>query len=220
MNKLISIIIPIYNGARYIAETIQGIQFQNVNVEIIVIDDVSPDKSAQIAKAMGCTVIHHEKNTGQVIGKNTGIRHAKGEYIVFNDQDDIMREGALKTLYDAIESSPEASAVMAKSLDFISPDAKNQKLGRKEPVWGMYSGATIFKKSMFDIIGLFDEDVRLNTGETIIVQNKMKEHNLIMEKIDFIATNRRIHDNNFGVTNQSKEYKDYATVLRAKLGRK
>ncbi len=220
MNKLISIIIPAYSGAKYIAETIQGIQVQNMCVEIIVIDDVSPDNSGQIAKDLGCRVIRHVKNTGQVLGKNTGIRAAKGEYIVFNDQDDVMRENTLTTLYDALEENPEISAVMAKSLDFISPDAKNQNMGRKEAVWGMYSGATMFRKSMFDIIGLFDESIRLNTGETIIIQNKMKEHNLIMKKIDFIAVNRRIHDNNFGVTNQKKEYVDYATVLRMKLGKK
>ncbi len=220
MNKLISVIIPVYNGAKYIKETIEGIKAQNMNVEIIVVDDVSPDNSGQIAKELGCRVIRHTQNTGQVIGKNTGIREAKGEYIVFNDQDDIMRENTLQTLYDEMEKNPEISAVMAKSLDFVSPDAKNQNMGRKEAVWGMYSGATMFRKSMFDIIGLFDETVRLNTGETIIIQNKMKEHNLIMKKIDFIATNRRIHDNNFGVTNQSKEYKDYATVLSAKLSRK
>ena len=221
MNNLISVIIPAYNGAKYIAETIEGIQSQNMNTEIIIVDDCSPDNSSEIAEKLGCKVIKQATNTGQVIAKNTGIREAKGQYIVFNDQDDIMRKDTLKTLLFELENAPEASAVMGKSLDFVSADATSSKnLGRKEAVWGMFSGATIFRKSMFDIIGLFDENVRINTGETIIIQNKMQEHNLIMKKIDFIATNRRIHDNNFGVTNQKKGYKDYSTVLRSLLAKK
>ena len=218
MNDLITVIIPAYNGEKYIKETIDGIKAQNLNTEIIVVDDCSTDNTVAIASAAGCHVIRHTSNKGQVIGKNTGIRAAQGNYIVFNDQDDIMREGTLSRLLQELKSDPTAAAVMAKSLDFLSPDATiNASKARKDAVWGMFSGATMFRKSTFDIIGLFDESIKLHTGETIVVQNKMKEHNLIMKKIDYIATNRRIHDNNFGVTNPEKEYKDYATVLRARF---
>lgn len=221
MNDLISIIIPAYNGSKYIAETIEGINKQHMNTEIIVVDDCSSDNTAQIAKDMGCKVITHKKNLGQVLGKNTGIRASKGKYIVFNDQDDIMKPEALQRLYQEITADDKAAAIMAKVQDFISPDATiNSSLARPEPVWGMFTGATIFRKSTFDTIGLFDENLKLNTGETIIIQDKMQKHNLIMKKIDFISTDRRIHDNNFGITNQKKEYKDYASVLRAKLGKK
>lgn len=221
MTSLISVIIPAYNGVKYIQETIGGIKKQNMNVEIIVVDDCSTDNTVEIAEKAGCKVIRHSENKGQVIGKNTGIKAAKGEYIIFNDQDDIMREGTLSRLASELDADENAAAVMAKSLDFISPDAKNaSNMGRREPVWGMFSGATMFRKSTFDVIGLFDENVRLNTGETIIIQDKMNTHNLLMKKIDFIATDRRIHDNNFGMTNQKKEYQDYASVLRAKLVKK
>ena len=218
MQNLISIIIPAYNGAEYIAETIEGIKRQKMDVEIIVVDDCSADNTAEIAEDLGCHVIRHTKNTGQVIGKNTGIRAAKGSYVIFNDQDDIMRDGALQRLFQELGTDKVASAVMAKSQDFLSPDAQSvSSFVKTEAVWGMFTGATLFRKEVFDIIGLFDESVKLNTGETIIVMSKMKEHNLEMKKIDFISVDRRIHDNNFGITNQKKEYQDYASVLRAKL---
>ena len=73
MNNLISIIIPAYNGEKYIQECITSIQNQNMNTEIIVIDDISTDKTADIARSMGCKVIVNDEHKGQVAGKNTGV---------------------------------------------------------------------------------------------------------------------------------------------------
>lgn len=215
---MVTLIIPAYNGAKYIAETIAGVNAQDAAHELIVVDDCSTDDTASIAESLGARVIRHTENRGQVIGKNTGVRAARGEYIVFNDQDDIMRPGTLSRLLAELDADQSAAAVMGKSLDFLSPDATVPAgRARTAPVWGMFSGATMFRKSTFDTIGLFDETVKLNTGETMIIQNKMQEHGLTMKKIDFIAVDRRIHDNNFGITNPAKEYQDYATVLRQRL---
>ncbi len=185
-----------------------------------MVDDCSSDDTVAIAESLGAWVIRHAHNMGQVIGKNTGVRAARGEFIVFNDQDDVMRPGTLSRLLTELDADPTAAAVMGKSLDFLSPDATIPVgRARTEPVWGMFSGATMFRKSTFDVIGLFDESVKLNTGETMIIQKKMQEHGLTMKKIDFVAVDRRIHDNNFGITNPAKEYQDYATVSRQRLRR-
>ena len=88
MQDLISVIIPSFNGEKYIAETIESVQNQNFPYEIIVIDDISTDKTAQIAEEMGCRVIINKEHKGQVAGKNTGIKEAKGNYWLTIDQDD------------------------------------------------------------------------------------------------------------------------------------
>ncbi len=219
MNDLISVIIPVKNGEKYIKEAIDGIKKQNMNVEIIVADDCSTDNTVEIAENYGCKIIKHNIPKGPVVGKNSGLKIAEGKYIMFHDHDDIMNDGSLKILYDKISSDESIMAVEAKVKDFFSLDLpeeerKNQQI-KQEPYWGLFTGAILIRKDAFDKIGLFSENIQ--AGEIIEWQGKMNAAGLKIEKLDFVSTNRRIHASNFGKTNQKTEFKNYAALLRARL---
>lgn len=219
MEKLISVIIPVKNGEKYLEAAIDGIKKQNMNVEIIVVDDASTDRTSAIAEHCGCTVLHHETCKGQVAGKNTGLEAASGEYIMFHDADDVMRDGAMCRLYEELEGDSSVSAVMAQVKDFVSPELSEEEAGkcvvRQEPFYGLFTGAVLMRKSIFDSIGKFDES--LNTGEIIFLKSEMDKRGMQMKKLDFIATDRRVHNSNYGKTDRKKEFKDYASVLRARM---
>jgi glycosyltransferase involved in cell wall biosynthesis len=219
MQPLISVIIPAYNGADYIEEAIRAIQAQEMNTEILVIDDASPDNSGEIAAKCGCRVIRNEKNLGQVTGKNVGLRSAQGEFIMFHDQDDIMREGILHQLYDELTS--DFDMVTGRVQNFFSPEMTQEQRAKvdfkAEPFWGLLTGAALIRKKVFDIIGFWDESGTLNTGDMIEFASKFKKHGLKQKKIELVTTDRRVHAANFGMTNREKEYMDYAKVLRTKL---
>jgi glycosyltransferase involved in cell wall biosynthesis len=86
---LISVVIPVYNGEQYVASCLDNMASQTYkNLEIIVVDDGSTDKSAEIARKYRANLIRHEKNCGLSAARNTGIDAAKGEYIHFMDVDD------------------------------------------------------------------------------------------------------------------------------------
>ena len=210
MNELISVIMPIKNGEKYLKEAIEGIQKQQMDVEIIVVDDGSTDNTAKIAKDMGCVVINHEKSMGPVVAKNTGLKQARGEYILFHDGDDIMNDGVLKILYEKLEKDQAIGAVMAKVKDF-----SDRQPVKPEAYYGLFTGAVLIRRQVFDEIGLFSENIR--AGEIMEWENKMHQHHLSIEKMDIIATRRRIHDHIFGKTNRTTEFKDYAQILRARL---
>jgi glycosyltransferase involved in cell wall biosynthesis len=216
MNPQISVIIPCRNATNYLAEAVMGIRKQNMPVEIIVVDDGSTDDTVKIAENMGCHVIRHEKTQGQVAGKNTGLKAARGEYIMFHDHDDIMTEGTLSVLCRELTGDKNLFLVMAKVVDFISSELDdNEKIKIKvkvNPYYGLFSGAVLMRRKLFDIVGLFDE--RLNTGEIISLFVKMDEFKLMYAKIDMVASNRRIHNTNYGRTDAAKEKKDYLKVLR------
>lgn len=218
-NSLISVIMPVKNGKNYLREAILSILKQNMNLEIIVVDDGSTDDTVEIAKDLGCKVISHGTSKGQVVAKNTALKVAKGEYIIFCDHDDLLSENSLRTFYQEFEKNPQLEVVIAKIKDFISPDAKNQNQTIKsEPYYGCLGGSIMFKRAVFDKIGLFDESIK--AGEIISLNNKFQENNIKTLKIDFISSLRRIHDTNYGKTNKGTEFKDYTTLLRAKLRRK
>ena len=214
---LISVIIPVKNGTNYLKEAVKGIRKQNINSEIIVVDDFSDDNTIQLAQSLGCKVIKHEKTKGQIAGKNTGLKEAKGKYIMFHDHDDILTFNALKTMYAEFEKDNTLEVVITKIKDFLSPDSEPQPI-KPEAYYGALGGSMLIKKSVFDKIGYFDEN--LTAGEVISLTSKFEEYNIKTKKIDFVSSNRRIHNTNYGKTNKKQEFKDYASILRAKLIKK
>lgn len=93
---MISIIIPVFNGAEYITETIKSALNQNVTKEIIIIDDCSTDNSFEIVNNI-CNESNHtyvyknEINVGFCKSVNRGLQHASGDFILVLGQDDILK---------------------------------------------------------------------------------------------------------------------------------
>lgn len=106
-----SIVMPVYGVEKYIAKAIESIQKQvYTDWEIIVVDDCTLDKSAQIAEKAAETderirVVHHEKNRGLSAARNTGIEEARGEYIWFMDPDDYVDSDVLRWVKDSLEKN-------------------------------------------------------------------------------------------------------------------
>jgi glycosyltransferase involved in cell wall biosynthesis len=106
---MISVVIPCYNAASFISETVNSIlEQQGVQFEVIVVDDGSTDTSATIIKGFGEKVHYvHQENRGVSSARNKGLGLAKGDYVVFFDADDKMSEGFLfarKQLLDKDET--------------------------------------------------------------------------------------------------------------------
>jgi len=214
---LISVIIPVKNGTNYLGEAIASLRRQDMNLEIIVVDDGSTDTTAEMAREAGCIVLQHPVSRGQVAGKNTGVAAAKGDYIVFLDHDDKVRDGALRTMLETLEAHPEASAVQAMVQDFKTPEIPDipDSLLHPVPFYGLFTGAILIRRPVFDQVGPFTESI--HTGEIIEWFSRVAALGLQVIKLDLVATDRRIHQTNFGRTDRREEMKNYAAVLRERL---
>ena len=219
MTPLISVIMPVRNGSNYIREALESLLAQDCRLQILVVDDGSEDNTAAIACEYGCTVLSHGTSQGPVAAKNTGLQAASGEYVLFLDHDDVMRQGALKALCATLEEDPDASAVQAKVQDFKSPDCHDTNvLIRTEPYYGLFTGAMLIQRQVFDIIGPFP--TAQTAGEIIDWSFRMQENGLTIKKTDLVSTDRRVHGSNFGRTRRGEEFKDFAAILRARLAGK
>ena len=94
-NPLISIIVPCYNVERYVEQCIRSIMGQSYkNIEIITVDDGSPDNSSQIldklANEDSRIKVIHKQNAGVSAARNSGLDVATGDYVVFVDGDDYL----------------------------------------------------------------------------------------------------------------------------------
>lgn len=100
-NEIISVVIPVYNSEKYIADTLDSVISQDYrHIEIITVDDCSTDKSADIIKQYQQKIPYIKyyrlmKNSGVAIARNKAIEIATGRYIAFLDSDDVWEEGKL-----------------------------------------------------------------------------------------------------------------------------
>lgn len=92
---LVSIIVPAYNAARFIGETIKSVQSQTYKTwEMIIVDDCSHDNTCDIVESIGgaderVTLIKHARNGGPAVARNSALKAAQGRYIAFLDSDDL-----------------------------------------------------------------------------------------------------------------------------------
>ena len=101
---LISVIVPIYKTEQYLEKCINSIRNQTYrNLEIILIDDGSPDRCGEIcdsfSKIDSRIRVFHKKNGGQSSARNMGLDHMNGEYVAFVDSDDWIEDEMYNHLY-------------------------------------------------------------------------------------------------------------------------
>ena len=105
----ISVIVPVYNEEKHIAECLDSVIHQSFgDIEILVVDDACTDNSISIVRDYLKTddrikILNHDTNKGLGEARNTGIDHSRGQYIFFLDSDDSLPPDALGTLYTAAE---------------------------------------------------------------------------------------------------------------------
>lgn len=107
--KLVSVIIPVYGAEKYIAATLQSLLAQTYeNFEALIIDDGSPDRSIEICQQFTDPrlKIIRQPNRGLPGARNTGIRHAKGDYIALLDADDLWLPTKLEKHVNHLNNSP------------------------------------------------------------------------------------------------------------------
>lgn len=107
--KLVSVIVPVYNVEMYLRECIDSVLGQSYpHFELLLIDDGSTDRSGEIcdeyAAKDGRVKVIHQKNGGASAARNTGLDHARGEYILFVDGDDTSAPNAIRTLLSLQEA--------------------------------------------------------------------------------------------------------------------
>ena len=114
----LSIIIPYYNTCELTDKLLEIFEPQLTrDCEIIIVDDGSDEEYVPWQMAYNVMVLHHLSNKGVSAARNTGLRRAKGDYIVFVDSDDLVTDDYIKQIFNAIESEPDTVYISWKSID-------------------------------------------------------------------------------------------------------
>jgi glycosyltransferase involved in cell wall biosynthesis len=162
---LISVVIPVYNAAPFLAEALASVFAQDYRpIEVIVVDDGSTDQSLAIAKAWspGLRILQQE-NAGQAVARNRGIACARGPYVAFIDADDLWPEGKLRRQLDLLQQRAELDFVLGRvEVDYRASAGEGPLIfrGADKNIALFLFGAGLFRRALFDRAGLLSEDLR------------------------------------------------------------
>jgi glycosyltransferase involved in cell wall biosynthesis len=198
-NPLISVIIPVFNGEKFIADAIQSVLKQDYKpLEIIVVDDGSTDKTAQVVKNFAQNITYlYQENAGISASRNKGLEHANGELIAFIDADDIWTPTKLAVQLRCLQSSPDAEIAWGFLLKTPFHKMDELYLLDLETQKGLFStqlGTMLIKKQVFEKIGCFDLEMQL--AEDLDWINRMREVGTIVELHNNIVQFNRWHGQN------------------------
>lgn len=174
MKDKVSIIVPIYNVENYLRKCIDSLVTQTYeNIEIVMVDDCSTDKSAEIAKEYvnkfsdKCVFVQRKENGRLSAARNSGIAVCTGEWITFVDSDDWVTEDYISSLYEvAIKDNadivmsgvyyyyPKSRRIVENSYNAIGDLTTKSSQREKVALSGPYAVTRLYRKSFYDNTGL------------------------------------------------------------------
>lgn len=168
---LVSVIIPTYNRGRTVCEAVDSVLEQDYpNFEIIVVDDGSTDNTQSLLKQYKKKItVFYQTNRGVSAARNVGILKANGEYIALLDSDDLWEKGKLSCQIAFFRNNPDAVICQTEEIWIRNGKRVNPKIKHKKPSGMIFEpslllclvspSAVMIKKTLFDSIGLFDENL-------------------------------------------------------------
>ena len=222
MAPLISVVIPVFNGERYLAEAIASVLAQEyAPLEVVVVDDGSTDGSAAIAEQFAPRVqCYRQPHAGLAASLNFGVTQTQGERLAFIDADDLWLPGRLALHCAALEADPKLDMVFGHVEQFISPELENLQPPPRvdfDPLKGIHVGAMLIGRAAWARVGGFDPAWRIAVTADWYV--RALEAGLTHRVLPEVVMRRRVHANN--MTRRDRQgYQEYLLILKRSLDRR
>lgn len=157
MTPLLSVVVPVFNGARYLAAALDSVLADaGDDVELVVVDDGSTDASASIAAGYPSVRLLRQDNRGPAAARNRGVEAARGEYLAFLDADDLWPAGRFAWQRAALASDAGPDLVQG----LIQPVAADGVAPAGEPLYANSLCSALLRRATFERVGPLDESLR------------------------------------------------------------
>jgi glycosyltransferase involved in cell wall biosynthesis len=220
---LVTAAIPVRDGEAYLAEAIESVLAQSLScAQVIVVDNGSSDRSAEIAAGFGSPVeVVYEPRPGIGAARNAALRAARGDYLAFLDADDLWEKEKTALQIAAFEAEPGLQLVFGHVRQFLCPDlptAEAEGLSvPRTPQPGQYIGALLARRAAIEAVGPWPRDVRVSDGLTFLL--RARELGLEQAMLPETVTLRRVHGGNHSIHNRD-ERAEFARHLKRSLDRR
>ena len=222
MSHKVSVIVPVWNMARFLPDALASIPDVH---EIIIVAAESEDGSLAAAQDLadrrsGVTVLT-DPNKGPATARNVGLLAATGDVIAFNDADDIWPKGKLAMQLARLDREPRADVVagLVTYFDVFDREALGPApTSRLETIFFHHVGAAIYRRSVFDRIGVFDESFVYAEDRDLLLR-------IIENDVPFVILNAttlyyRRHDNSMMTRDHPRKVSDDVRAFAVSLARR
>jgi glycosyltransferase involved in cell wall biosynthesis len=170
----VSVIVPVYNGQRFLAEALHSLLSQRQSLQIIVVDDGSTDGTRCIIESFGDALVAlHQENRGPAAARNAGIGAARAPLLGFLDADDLWLPTTLDDQLACIDNNPDADVAWGLTERLWTsggPPERDEWNGGMQ--WTMTLGSMVFRRSVIDAAGGFDFGLRAGEDYDLLVRLK------------------------------------------------
>lgn len=233
-NPKVSVIIPYHNGKKFIAEAIESVLSQTYqNFEIIIVDDGPTDNIKAVIEPYTIDskvkLVQHETNRGIPSARNTGIRHSKGEYIAFLDQDDLWFPKKLEYQVAVFERASTDLGFVFSNMNIIDNEgivkicsavstipSNINNFSSQEVLKTLFLNGNFIsmitvmvRRECITTIGLFDEIIKGGSDDYDICLRLATKYKI--EYLDVPLAAHRIHSANY--SNTERFFKDNLLIM-------
>ncbi len=219
----ISVLIPTYNSEKYIEESLQSVLQQSLKPsEIIVVDDGSNDGTLEILLSYKNIKVISQKKKGVAFTRNTALAESTGEFIAFQDADDLWLIDKLKLQYECLCQNPEIDLVFCKMSNFIDSQIKDKaKLYWKQHLESNIDPlglqTMLARRSVFEKVGTFNPELAF--AEDLDWFSRLEERGLRKTIMSEVLVKRRLHDSNTTLLSAEDQQKMRLKLIQASLSR-
>ncbi|SEB83807.1 Glycosyl transferase family 2 [Paramicrobacterium humi] len=159
---LATVVIPLFNGAATIVETLDSVLQQSRNdIEVVVVDDGSADGGVALVREHPVRAqVLAQPHLGVAVARNRGLAAARGRWIAFLDQDDLWHPSHLERACEWLEQHPDERILMTSEIAFSSRD-EIEKLSEQDPLVGTWSSELVTNSALPELV----EGADLGTGD-------------------------------------------------------
>jgi glycosyltransferase involved in cell wall biosynthesis len=218
----VSVVIPVFNGERYLGEAIESVLGQTRPPdEVVVIDDGSTDASAAVARGFDEVRCRSQTNAGQSAALNRGVSETRGRFLAFLDADDVWVPEKLALQLEAFLEDPGLDMVFGHAEQFVDPDAPEAVVARIRPgrtvLPAHLPSALLVRREAFELVGGLRSE--WTVGNVVDWYARATEAGLRQRMLETVVYRRRLHESNIGIT-EGGSRSDYLAVVRAALERR
>lgn len=218
---LVTVVVAVHNGERFLRESLDSLYAQEYDsVDVVFIDDGSTDGSAEIAKSYEGLRYIHQENAGLAAARNTGLAHARGEFLAYLDDDDILLPQKLRIQVEHLVEHPEIGCVLGRQEIMLEPGIEAPDWLTRDTIYGDLDGiplvSAMIRTEALRRVGGFDASYRFAEDRDLFV--RLREHGIEIAVLPDIVLRRRFHGENMNFRMRPEKH-PLLRSLKAKIDR-
>ena len=219
---LVSVIVAVHNGERFLRPALDSLYAQDYpHFEVVFIDDGSKDGTADIAREFPDLRYVYQQNQGLAASRNVGLALARGEFLAYLDDDDLIPPHKLSRQAHYLIDNPDVGCALARQEIMLEPGVEAPYWLTRDTIYGDLDGiplvSAMMRTQVLRELGGFDASYRFAEDRDLFV--RMREHGVRFEVIPEVLLYRRFHGENMNFRLRPTQHHPLLRSLKAKLDR-